>query len=80
MFLLFLLLAGTFFFLARRGKVGPPPWITSRHSPEAEARRVLAQRFAQGDIDSEEFIERASVLNWTPGSDTWETPKKGKKR
>jgi putative membrane protein len=36
-------------------------------SPEEHARRILSERFANGDIDSEEFMQRASLLNWTPG-------------
>ncbi len=75
MFLLFLLLAAGAFFLMRRGTFGPPPWV-GRSSPETEAKRVLSERFARGDISSDEFLERASVLNWTPGSDTWETRKR----
>jgi len=76
MFLLFLLLlAGTLFFLHRARDGGAPPWV--RHSsPEHEAKRILAQRFASGEISSDDFLERASVLNWTPGSDTWPTSKK----
>ncbi len=77
MFLLFLLLlAGAFFLMRHRGLVGPPPWV--RHqSPEHEAKRILAERFAQGDISSDDFLERASVLNWTPGSEAWQqAPKK----
>jgi putative membrane protein len=67
MFLLFLILvATTVAFLLKRGHVGPPPW--ARHaSPEREARSILAERFARGEIDGDEFMERASVLNWTPG-------------
>ena len=42
-----------------------------RPGPEQEAKRVLAERFARGDLSSEEFMERASVLNWTPGSESW---------
>ena len=80
MFLLFLLLVGgTLFLLHRRGQLGVPPWVAGRRSPEAEARQVLADRFARGDISSDEFLERASVLNWTPGSDTFDHLK-GKKR
>jgi uncharacterized membrane protein len=75
MFVLFLLILAGAFFLARRNGFGPPPWI-AHHSPETEAKRVLADRFARGDISSDEFLERASVLNWTPGSDAWETRKK----
>ena len=68
MFLLMLLaLAAVLFFLARRGRIGPPPWIRAAHAPEANARTILAERFARGDISSDEFLERASVLNWTPG-------------
>ena len=72
MFFLFVLLVlGTLFFLVRRGYLGPPPWAAHR-SPESEAKTILAERFARGDISSDEFMERASVLNWTPGSDSWE--------
>jgi uncharacterized membrane protein len=78
--LLLLLLLGTAFFLLRRGKLGAPPWLAMRQSPEADARRILAERFARGDISSDEFMERASILNWTPGSDTWETRRSRKKR
>ena len=74
MFLLFLLLLGGTFFLLRRNGFAPPwagsagrPW--GSHSPEGEAKKILAERFARGDISTEEFMERASVLNWTPGTD-----------
>ena len=79
MFLLFLLLvAGTLFYLVRSGRISAPPWASVRPSPELEARRVLADRFARGDIGSDEFMERASVLNWTPGVDP--TPTKPNRR
>ena len=85
MFLLFLLLLAGTFFLLRRNGFGPPwagaatgrPW--GSHSPEGEAKKILADRFAQGEISAEEFMERASVLNWTPGSDQW-TPARTKRR
>ena len=82
MCLLFLaLLIGGAFFLARRGKIGPPPWVNAANrAPEFEARKVLAERFARGDISTDEFLERASALNWTPGSDQWPTDDGGKKR
>lgn len=68
MFLLFLLaVAGTLFFLVRTGRISAPSWAGPRTSPELEARKVLAERFARGDISTDEFMERASVLNWTPG-------------
>jgi len=67
MFLLFLLLVlGTLAYLRRTGQLGALPWAR-RPSPEHEAREILATRFASGDLSSDEFLERASVLNWTPG-------------
>ena len=79
MFCLFLLLvAASLFFLFRTGRVGPPPWSQHR-GPEAEAKRVLAERFARGDITTDEFMEKASVLNWTPGTDPYENWKPRKK-
>jgi putative membrane protein len=79
MFCLFLLLvAASLFFLFRTGRVGPPPWAQHR-GPEAEAKRVLAERFARGDITTDEFMEKASVLNWTPGTDPYENWRPRKK-
>jgi uncharacterized membrane protein len=79
-FLLMLLALGTLlFFLVRNGQLGSPSWANTR-SPESEAKKILAERFARGDITSDEFMERASVLNWTPGSDSWEVRKGKKKR
>ncbi|WP_210414733.1 SHOCT domain-containing protein [Microlunatus elymi] len=83
MFLLTLLLIGAvLFFLARKGKIGPPPWAAGGNrigplSPEFEARKLLATRFANGEIASDEFLERAAALNWTPGVD--HHPQNGKK-
>ncbi|ASU86115.1 hypothetical protein CDO52_08480 [Nocardiopsis gilva YIM 90087] len=69
-FLLFLLALAAFLFMARRGG-GRPPWARSApEPPETDAKRTLADRFARGDLTVEEFMERASVLNWTPGTDT----------
>ena len=69
-------------FLARRGLVVRTDllgawarWIT----PEFEARRILSERFANSEIGSDEFLERASVLNWTPGLEPHPRPK-GKRR
>lgn len=80
MFFLFMLLVlGTVvFFLVRHGQFAPQSLAASR-SPESEAKKILAERFARGDISSDEFMERASVLNWTPGSDSWEVKKSKKK-
>lgn len=82
MFFLFLLLtAATLFFLFRTGRVGPPPWAgAGNRAPEAEAKKVLAERFARGDIGTDEFMEKASVLNWTPGSDPYADGRPRKKR
>src|SRR5215210_6747586 len=80
MFFLFLLLiAASLFFLCRTGRIGPPPWVQHR-GPEAEAKRVLAERFARGDITTDEFMEKASVLNWTPGTDPYENWKPRNKK
>jgi putative membrane protein len=78
-FLLMLLVLGALlFFLVRNGQLGSSQ-LTANQSPEAEAKRILAERFARGDITSDEFMERASILNWTPGSESWDT-RNGKKR
>lgn len=80
MFFLFLLLLVGTFLLVRSGRIGPPPWIAQYRSPEAEAKRILAERFARGEIASDEFMERASVLNWTPGSDVYAMHRPKKRR
>lgn len=78
LFLLLLLGLGGFF-LARTGRIGPPPWLRAgRLSPEFEARKILSQRFANSEIDGDEFLERASILNWTPGVEPLNGPRKGK--
>ena len=64
-----ILLAGlAAFFLWRQGKLTLPRFAT-RRSPEDEAKHILANRFARGDISTDEFMERSSILNWTPGSE-----------
>lgn len=74
MFFLFLLTtAALLFFLVRTGRIGPPPLAgRADHAPEAEAKKVLAERFARGDITTDEFMEKASVLNWTPGAEPYQ--------
>ena len=68
--LLLVLLAGlAAFYLWRQGKLTWPNFA-ARRSPEDAAKQILADRFARGDISTDEFMERSSVLNWTPGSDT----------
>jgi len=67
--LLLVLLAGAVaFYLWRKGRLTLPT-LAARRSPEDQAKQILADRFAHGDISTDEFMERSSVLNWTPGSD-----------
>ena len=71
--LMIIVLAGlAAFVLWRKGKLTLPtlPGFGPALSAEDAARRILAERFARGDIDPDDFMERASVLNWTPGSDS----------
>ena len=78
--LLLVLLAGlTAFYLWRQGRLTLPN-LAIRRPPEDEAKRTLADRFARGDISTDEFMERASILNWTPGNDTTRARRPGKKR
>jgi putative membrane protein len=65
--ILILLLALTAFYLWRKGSLQLPK--LGRPRPEDEAKRILAERFARGDMTSDEFLERSSILNWTPGAD-----------
>jgi putative membrane protein len=65
--LLLLLLAGlTALYLWRSGGLSLPA-LGHTARPEQEAQRILAERFARGDITTDDFLERASILNWTPG-------------
>ena len=67
LFLLLILgLALTAVFFWRSGKL---PNLGKSRSPEEDAKRILAERFARGDITSDEFMERSSILNWTPGAE-----------
>lgn len=67
--LLLLLLAGlAALYLWRSGRI-EVPGVGRSGVPEQEARRILAERFAHGDISTDDFLERASLLNWTPGAD-----------
>jgi len=67
--LLILVTAVAGFYLWRHGRLTLPTFATHR-SPEDEAKQILADRFARGDISTDDFLERSSILNWTPGSDT----------
>jgi len=69
MLLVLLLLGVLAYLLVSRCKGHRPPWAAGApEPPEYSARKVLAERFARGDMTSDEFLERASVLNWTPGT------------
>lgn len=79
-FLLLIVLAGlAAFYLWRQGKLTLPS-LAGRRAPEDEAKQILADRFAHGDISTDDFLERASILNWTPGSDTTQLRRPRKKR
>ena len=75
--LLILALVATGVYLWRTGRL--PLGNLGRARPEEDAKRILADRFARGDISTDEFMERSSILNWTPGVEP--VPSKcGKKR
>ena len=57
-FVVLILLAGlAALYLWSRGKLTPPS-LAARRSPEDQAKGILADRFARGDISTEEFMER----------------------
>ena len=68
-----------FLLLRRYGVIPDHLTLGRRPTPEDGARRVLAERMAKGEVSTEEFLERASVLNWTPGSDV-DPPKRFRRR
>ena len=75
--LLILALVATGLYLWRTGRL--PLGNLGRARPEEAAKRILADRFARGDISTDEFMERSSILNWTPGVEPVPS-KRGKKR
>jgi uncharacterized membrane protein len=74
--LLLLLLVLAVLYLWHQGKL-PLPKLASHRSPEDEAKRILVERFARGDISSDEFLERSSILNWTPGTEPLPSKSRG---
>ena len=62
-------------FVVRRGR-----WHHYHPSDMDRARGILAERFARGDIASEEFMESASILNWTPGTEPLPSKPRKKRR
>jgi len=75
--LLILALVATGLYLWRTGRL--PLGNLGRARPEEDGKRILADRFARGDISTDEFMERSSILNWTPGVEPVPS-KRGKKR
>ena|SRR5215204_7630144 len=75
--LLWVLVVLTAVYLWRKGTL---PKLFNRPSPEDDAKRILAERFARGDMNSDEFMERSSMLNWTPGSDSLASRPSSKRR
>jgi len=65
--LLILALVASGVYLWRTGRL--PLGNLGRARPEEDAKRILADRFARGDISTDEFMERSSILNWTPGAE-----------
>lgn len=61
-----------FFLLRQRGALStltlPRLWPARSPAPEDAAKQILAERLARGDLAPEDFLERASMLNWTPGA------------
>jgi putative membrane protein len=45
----------------RSGTNAPPP--SRPDDPDAEADRILQRRFAAGEIDEDEFLQRRSLLH-----------------
>ncbi|MFA1537588.1 SHOCT domain-containing protein [Actinomadura monticuli] len=59
--LFWLAVLGTVFYLIRRRTSGTASAAAS--DPLAKARSVLAERFARGEIDEDEYLRRTSTLN-----------------
>jgi putative membrane protein len=55
--------------LGRRNQNGANPGLTQSGGPSA-AERLLAERFARGEIDEDEYQRRLTVLRQAPTSDS----------
>jgi putative membrane protein len=66
--LMVVLLVVAALYLWHQGRSSSPSRDIPRR-PEDGAKRILAEGFARGDISADEFLERSSILNWTPGVD-----------
>lgn len=60
--LFWLAVLGTVFYLIRR-RTGGGSAATAAPDPLAKARSVLAERFARGEIDEDEYLRRTSALH-----------------
>lgn len=77
--LIIAVLLTAFFLLRQRGGLSSLSlsrlWPARSPVPEDSAKQILAERLARGDLAPEDFLERASMLNWTPGAiDTHRRP------
>lgn len=57
-------LIGGFYLLRRRMAQGPATAASA--DPRAGAMRILAERFARGEIDEDDYYNRVSVLRQEP--------------
>ncbi len=73
-----LLLLGTVLYRAYNERAARSS-LAAVTAPDDGARRILAERFARSEMTSDEFLERASILNWTPGSDQFLQRRKDKR-
>jgi putative membrane protein len=55
-------LVGGFYLLRRTGRRAEP----AAADPQSSARKILAERFARGEIDEEEYYTRMSALRQEP--------------
>src|SRR6187549_2311325 len=66
--LMVLLLVLAALYLRHQRKLSSPSLDIPKR-PEDEAKRILAEGLARGDISVDQFLERSSILNSTPGVD-----------
>lgn len=60
------LVIGALIALLRAGRGGGPGTPTGRADRERSAEQILAERYARGDIDEEEYRRRLDVLRGRP--------------
>jgi putative membrane protein len=64
--MMLVLLGGLVWFVVAIGQVTPSPPF--RRDPEADAERILDERYARGEIDDDEYRRRIDVLRATKPS------------